>query len=93
MLGALLFTSVALGTYALRSNSESLETIFKDRVVPLSQFGMLRDAYDAILVVVRTVDTPAADKVAAAEVVDREVARTKRVWTEYLATDTSGGLC
>jgi methyl-accepting chemotaxis protein len=86
MLGALLFTSVALGTYALRSNSDSLETIFKDRVVPLSQFSMLRDAYDAVLVVVRTVDTAAADKVAAATVLDRELARAKRVWTEYLAT-------
>ncbi|MFB0492653.1 methyl-accepting chemotaxis protein [Methylobacterium sp. OAE515] len=86
MLGALLFSSVALGSYALRSNSESLETIFKDRVVPLSQFSMLRDAYDAILVVARTVDMPVADKVAAAGVVDRELARAKRVWTEYLAT-------
>ncbi|MBP1179458.1 methyl-accepting chemotaxis protein [Methylobacterium sp. PvR107] len=86
MLGALLFTSVALGTYALRSNSESLETIFRDRIVPLSQFSTLRDAYDAILVVVRTVDTPAADRVEAATTVDRELARAQRVWTEYLAT-------
>lgn len=86
ILGALLFTSVALGTYALRSNSESLETIFKDRVVPLSQFSMLRDAYDPILVVVRTVDTPVANTVDAVTILDRELARAKQVWTEYLAT-------
>ena len=86
MLGTLLLGTATLGSYALQSNSRSLGTIFADRIVPLSQFSALRDAYDAILVVVRTADRPAADKAELAATAERKLARAQQLWSEYLAT-------
>ncbi len=86
MLGTLLLGTVALGSYALQSNSRSLDTIFADRILPLSQFSALRDAYDAILVVIRTADRPATDKAELAATAERKLARAQQVWSEYLAT-------
>ena len=86
MLGTLLLGTAALGSYALQSNSRSLGTIFADRIIPLSQFSALRDAYDAILVVVRTADRPATDKAELAATAERKLARAQQVWSEYLTT-------
>ncbi|SDM57735.1 methyl-accepting chemotaxis sensory transducer with TarH sensor [Methylobacterium phyllostachyos] len=86
LLGTLLLGSALLGNYALRSTSRSLATIVADRVVPLSQFSALRDTYDAILVVVRTIDMPTADTADLAATAERQLARGQQVWSDYLAT-------
>jgi len=86
LLGTLLLGSAGLGNFALRSNSGSLATIVADRVVPLSQFSALRDSYDAILVVVRAIDTPAADRAELAATAERQLARGQQFWSQYLAT-------
>jgi methyl-accepting chemotaxis protein len=86
LLAALLFGSTALGMHALHSDFKSLQTVFEDRVVPLSQFSKLRDAYDAMIAVARALDEPAADTTEAVAILDRERARTKQVWSDYLAT-------
>ncbi|MCJ2085631.1 methyl-accepting chemotaxis protein [Methylobacterium sp. E-005] len=86
MLGTLLVGTAALGNYALHSNSRSLGTIFADRIAPLAQFSAFRDAYDAILVVVRTIDLPTANKAELAATAERQLARGQQVWSEYLAT-------
>jgi len=86
LLGTLLLGSAGLGNFALRSNSGSLATIVADRVVPLSQFSALRDSYDAILVVVRAIDTPAANRAELAATAERQLARGQQFWSQYLAT-------
>ena len=86
MLGTLLLGSAALGNFALRSGNRSLHTIVEDRILPLSQFSTFRDAYDAMLVVLRSIDKPTTDKGEAAAILERQLARSKQVWSEYLAT-------
>lgn len=53
VLGTLLIGSAALSNYALYKNFRGLESIYADRVMPLSQFGTMRDAFDAILTATR----------------------------------------
>ncbi|MCJ2017822.1 methyl-accepting chemotaxis protein [Methylobacterium sp. E-065] len=86
MLGTLLLGSAALGNFALRSGNRSLHTIVEDRILPLSQFSTFRDAYDAMLVVLRSIDKPTTDKGEAAAILERQLARSMQVWSEYLAT-------
>ena len=86
MLGTVLLGSAALGNFALRSSDRSLHTIVEDRILPLSQFSTFRDAYDAMLVVLRSIDKPTTDKGEAAAILERQLARSKQVWSEYLAT-------
>ena len=43
VLGTLLVGSAALSNYALYRDFRGLESIYADRVMPLSQFGAMRD--------------------------------------------------
>ncbi|MCJ2062528.1 methyl-accepting chemotaxis protein [Methylobacterium sp. J-088] len=86
MLGTLLLGSAALGNFALRSSDRSLHTIVEDRILPLSQFSTFRDAYDAMLVVLRSIDKATTDRTEAAAILERQLARSKQVWSEYLVT-------
>ncbi|WP_331318640.1 selenocysteine-specific translation elongation factor [Methylobacterium mesophilicum] len=59
-LGTLLITSTAFSNYALYKNYRGLESIYADRVIPLSQFGAMRDAFDGILSAARGFESEAA---------------------------------
>jgi methyl-accepting chemotaxis protein len=85
-LGILLVSSTALGNYALQSNYSSLQTIYADRVVCLSQFSQIRDSFEAISRAVRGVVSRTTTPPDAAGLIARELASAKAVWAAYLTT-------
>ncbi|MEE7501989.1 methyl-accepting chemotaxis protein [Methylobacterium mesophilicum] len=85
-LGTLLITSTAFSNYALYKNYRGLESIYADRVIPLSQFGAMRDAFDGILSAARGFEFHAIPAAEAATILERQLARATKSWAAYLAT-------
>ncbi|WP_331302562.1 methyl-accepting chemotaxis protein [Methylobacterium oryzae] len=85
-LTSLLVISAGLGNYAVYENSRALESIYADRIMPLSQFGAMRDAFDAILRAARRYEGHDIKAAEAATILDREMARAKKAWAAYLTT-------
>ena len=48
-MGVLLLLATGIGNFALSANHQSFNTVFGDRIVPLRQFSLIRDAYDDLL--------------------------------------------
>ena len=86
VLGTLLIGSAALSNYALYKNFRGLESIYADRVMPLSQFGTMRDAFDAILTATRDFEVHAIQAAEAVTILDHQLARAKEAWAAYLTT-------
>jgi methyl-accepting chemotaxis protein len=85
-LGVLLLGSTGLGNYALYSSYHSLQTLFADRVVCLSQFSEIRDAYESILKAMRSVSSNESSPRDASKVIVRQITRSKEVWAAYMTT-------
>ncbi len=85
-LGVLLLGSTGLRNYALYSSYHSLQTLFADRVVCLSQFSEIRDAYESILKAMRSVSSNESSPRDASKVIVRQIARSKEVWAAYMTT-------
>ncbi|MGU3417301.1 methyl-accepting chemotaxis protein [Methylobacterium sp. D54C] len=86
VLGTLLVGSAALSNYALYKDFRGLESIYADRVMPLSQFGAMRDAFDAMLTATRDFEFHAIQASEAVTILDRQLARAKEAWSAYLTT-------
>jgi len=86
LLGTLLLASVVLGQLALSSSNDSLRSAYEDRVVPLSRFLAMREAYDRIVDASREMREQAAEPHEAAGRIEAGLANLNQQWDAYLAT-------
>jgi methyl-accepting chemotaxis protein len=86
LLGTLLLASDLIGQLTLSRSNHSLKTVYEDRVVPLSQFMAIRDAFDRIVDASRVVRENAGDPSNAAKEIEAGLANVKQQWAAYLAT-------
>ncbi|MCJ2066434.1 methyl-accepting chemotaxis protein [Methylobacterium sp. J-088] len=86
LLGTLLLASVVIGQLALFGSNDSLRSAYEDRVVPLSQFLGIREAYDRIVDASREVREQAAKPHEAAGRIEAGLANLNQQWAAYLAT-------
>ncbi|MCJ2017307.1 methyl-accepting chemotaxis protein [Methylobacterium sp. E-065] len=86
LLGTLLLASVVIGQLALSSSNDSLRSAYEDRVVPLSQFLGIREAYDRIVDASREAREQAAKPQEAAGRIEAGLANLNQQWAAYLAT-------
>ena len=86
LLGALLLASDITGQFFLSRSNHSLETVYEERVIALSQFLAIRDHYDRLLDASRTVRDQAADPSDAAKQIAAGLAGLQQQWAAYLAT-------
>ena len=86
-LGAIAGTNGLLGLYGMRSTLSELETLYKDRVVPLRDLKEIADAYAVDIVdtnhKVRNGNLPAAEGL---RVIERAQATIRDKWKAYLGT-------
>ena len=85
-LGVLLVISVIFGQFALSRSNASLKSVYEDRVVPLSQFMAMRDAYDKLIDASRSARDKSLDPIEAAQRLESDRARIHREWDAYLTT-------
>ena len=86
LLGTLLLGSDMIGQLALSRSNNSIEAVYKDRVVPLSQFMAIRDAYERIVAASRAVRENASDPGNAAGQVEAGLTSVQQQWAAYQAT-------
>ncbi|WP_457105808.1 methyl-accepting chemotaxis protein [Methylobacterium sp. P5_C11] len=86
LLGALLLASALVGQFALTRSNDNLRTAYENRVVPLSQFIAMREAYDRIVDASREVRENVADPLHAATRVAMGLATVDQHWSAYRAT-------
>jgi methyl-accepting chemotaxis protein len=86
LLGVLLLASALMGQVSLSRSNNSLQSIYEDRVVPLSQFMALRDGYDKIAEASREVREKIVDPQDAATRIEAGLRNVDQQWKAYLAT-------
>lgn len=87
LLGTLLLASVLVGQFALSSSNNNLRIAYENRVVPLSQFLAVREAYDRIVDASREVREQVANPRDAAGRIEAGLARVNQQWAAYRARD------
>jgi PAS domain S-box-containing protein len=87
LLIALLLVAGAFGLNRMHELTQSLGTVFRDRIVPLDRLRRIRNGYGfAVYSAFAQVTDGALDRDAAAAQVDRVLAIRRQMWSEYLTS-------
>ncbi|KQU16522.1 chemotaxis protein [Methylobacterium sp. Leaf94] len=86
VMGFLLLLSTGIGTFALSENHRSFNSVFGDRIVPLRQFSLIRDAYDDLLATSRALRNRQGEAGRATAKIEADLGNIQTQWSAYLAT-------
>ncbi|MCJ2035062.1 methyl-accepting chemotaxis protein [Methylobacterium sp. J-068] len=85
-MGLLLVGATAIGNMALSWNYDSFKSVFSDRVVPLRQFSLMRDANDEIVAISRRLRSKQIANETARESIAASRKKFDAQWSAYLMT-------
>ncbi|WP_051092939.1 methyl-accepting chemotaxis protein [Methylobacterium sp. 77] len=85
-IGLVLLATAGIANLALHWSHQSLKTTFEDRVIPLRQFIVIRDAYDDLTNVSRALRSGQIEPGQAKEKIERDLSNVTKEWSAYLAT-------
>ncbi|KQQ45642.1 chemotaxis protein [Methylobacterium sp. Leaf125] len=86
VMGFLLLLASGIGNFALSANHQSFNTVFGDRIVPLRQFSLIRDAYDDLLATSRALRNRQGEAGQARAKIEADLTSLGTQWSAYLAT-------
>ncbi|KQP92007.1 methyl-accepting chemotaxis protein [Methylobacterium sp. Leaf117] len=86
VMGLLLLAASGIGNLALSANHQSFNAVFGDRIVPLRQFSLIRDAYDDLLATSRELRNRHGQASRAEAKIAADLGSIGTQWSAYLAT-------